>query len=34
MSKGKSATGSNNKAKAANQKNPGGAKSGKSSRKK
>ena len=34
MAKGKSASGANNKAKAANQKNPGGAKSVKCSRKK
>jgi hypothetical protein len=34
MAKGKSETGKNNKAKAANQKGPGGAKSGKSTRKK
>lgn len=34
MAKGKSPSGANNKAKAANQKNPGGAKSGKSSKKK
>ena len=34
MAKGKSRSGANNKAKAANQKNEGGSKSGKSSRKK